>query len=142
VTQSNENFSPQIWLDPFDMDAVVRGVRSTLKLKIELNDGYFGNLQQHFHFYESYELTPQQSIRRARLDFELNLPGLSFTYALFVDDLHPSSSGKHSPGWLRGQIVLPWELLIIRYPVLSYDRARVLDHFKPAGNVLWFPPTF
>jgi hypothetical protein len=142
VTESGPYSWPRIWLDLFDMDGVVRGVRSTFKLTIETNDGYFGDLQQHYQFYEGYELRPEQSIRRARLNFELNLSGLSFSYALFIDDLHLSSRGKHSPGWLNGELILPWELLIIRYPALSHDRVLILDRFKPAGNVLWFPPTF
>jgi hypothetical protein len=138
VTDSNDYFWPRIWLDAFDMKAVVRAVRNTFKLTIELNDGYFGHLQQHHLFHESYVPSPRQSILRARLDFQLDLFGLSLNYDLFVNDLHPSRNGNHSSGWLPGQIILPWELLIIRYPVLSNDRARILatqDNSKPDGNV-------
>src|SRR3954471_7307883 len=113
-------------LKHFDMNALIRAVRSTLKLTIELQDGYFGHLGQHHSFYECYETTPEQSIQQARLIFQLDLFGLSLTYDLFINDLHPSPRGKHMSGWLQGQIVLPWELLIIRYPILSYDRAKIL----------------
>jgi hypothetical protein len=126
VADSGDPFWPRIWLDAFNMDALIRAVRSTQKLTIELQDGYFGHLQQHHSFYECYEPMPEQSIRRARLNFQLDLFGLSLTYNLFISDLHPSSRGKHKSGWLQGELILPWELLIIRYPVLSYDRAKIL----------------
>jgi hypothetical protein len=126
VVDSSDPSWPRIWLEAFDMNALIRAVRSTQKLTIELQDGYFGDLQQHHSFYECYEPTPQQSIQRARLNFQLDLFGLSLTYNLFISDLHPSSRGKHMSGWLEGQLILPWELLIIRYPVLSHDRVKIL----------------
>jgi hypothetical protein len=126
VADTSDPSWPRIWLEAFDMNALIRAVRSTLKLTIELQDGYFGHLQQHHSFYECYEPSPEQSIQRARLNLQLDLFGLSLAYNLFIRDLHPSSRGKHMSGWLQGQLILPWELLIIRYPVLSYDRAKIL----------------
>lgn len=127
---------PRIWLHAFDINAVVDAIRSTSKLTMELNDGYFGDLQQHHGFYECYEKTPNQWIQRARLQFGLDLSGLSLSYDLFVQDLEPSLRGPHSPGWLQGRFTLPWELLIIRFPVLTNDRAKILAaRHKAAGIV-------
>jgi hypothetical protein len=117
---------PRIWLTAIDMDTIVKLVRSTFECSIELNQGYFGHLQQHHSYFEYLEPQPRQSIDRMRLDAQLDLHGLSVSYSLHVNDLHPSSDGNHKAGWLEGIITLPWEILTLRYPQLTKERARLL----------------
>jgi hypothetical protein len=128
VRHANEQRWPRIRLSGIDMDRIVDYVRDAAKtLTLKFDGGFFGSLDQHHSFYECYDILPRQNIRTAELNARLDLFGLHLAYRLYVEDLYPAVRGPHSSGWLQNEITFPWELLILRYPVLINDRARLLQ---------------
>jgi hypothetical protein len=114
---------PSISLDGIGMTTIVRMLWNEPRRSIcvELREGSFGHLIQGREFNEANNPAPGQFIQQAILRFEITLKGLIMFYRLYVTELEIVPEGWKD-GWIEEEIILPWEIIIFRYPQLLWHR--------------------
>ncbi len=115
-----------IHLDGISLDAVYRFLRHNLTHTIELRDGHFGWLLpiDGRVFHEAHGRS--QCITRAIVESTLSLDGWRFAYRLFVLGLNIGRTSETEDGWLEGEFLIPWEVLILRFPDFLLRRRQLL----------------
>jgi hypothetical protein len=109
-----------------NLDTIYRFLRYNLTHTIELRDGYFGWLMpaDGRTFHEEHGIA--QSITHAIVESSLSLHGWRFAYRLFVLGLNVGRDSKAADGWLEGEFLIPWEILILRFPDFLLRRRELL----------------
>jgi hypothetical protein len=115
-----------IHLNGINLDTIYRFLRHNPTHTIELRDGHFGWLlpSDGRAFHEAHGIT--QSITRAIVESSLSLDGWRFAYRLFVLGLNVGTVSKAQDGWLEGEFLIPWEILILRFPDFLLRRRQLL----------------
>jgi hypothetical protein len=116
-----------IHLDGINLDKIYSFLRYNLSNTIELRDGYFGwLLPANGRVFHERHGGVTQSITRAIVESSLSSAGWRFAYKLFVLGLNVGRSSKTEDGWLDGEFLIPWEVLILRFPDFLLRRSQLL----------------
>ncbi len=124
---------PSVTLNKFDLDKMAPMVPLAPEnaLTVELRDSIVGRLGWGGRFFEDYDPLPLQFVMRAVLQLRLAAAGLEFAYQLYVQDLDLKQK-PYQPGWLEELLIVPWEVLILRYPEFRFKRLRMLKALESA----------
>jgi hypothetical protein len=131
LTWSTHWQRPRLTIKGMDMDDVAELVRDNLRARLVL-EGKVGHAN--YFVREVSDLPPgvNRYVKHADLDFSLGEAGLSLDYRIVVND----AEGHRPPyrdGIFEDQLILPWELLLLRFPQIGVLRSVVLERLT-AGD--------
>jgi hypothetical protein len=107
---------PRLWIAALGMTQIVEALLgNSRKGSVELKDGHVGFVQG-----DHQSANPMISIGAASIDLLLTPSGLEFSY-----NFSGLKSQANQGPW-SGSFVIPWEIVILRYPRLANYRLKIL----------------
>jgi hypothetical protein len=119
-----DNRFPRITFEGVNLDVVVGGMWATRTFGLTITSGKIGRIEWSGGGSDGPGRT--SNLLEARLEFELGMEGLTFSYSTT-----PDSTARQG---LSGEIVIPWELLVIRSPLFTRHREKLLAGEPPFGS--------
>ena len=117
---------PRVSISGINMGVIMGLLKINRTALLEVNNGDFGtysNPGRERSDYESGEPPRSSKIKSVLLSLTLDIDGLKINYKTFSDN---PIRGETAGGWMLGEFLLSWEVIIIKFPELLHHRDAIL----------------